>query len=107
MPQLKMHLANSPSLRAACTGQYAEIFSSETSKGRALTHLAQSLGIAKSEIACIGDGENDLSMFEASGMKLAMGNAVEMLKKEADYILPDCDHNGVTEGAALLEMMTT
>ncbi|NSD11664.1 HAD hydrolase family protein [[Ruminococcus] gnavus] len=69
--------------------------------------MAQSLGIAKSEIACIGDGENDLSMFEASGMKLAMGNAVEMLKKEADYILPDCDHNGVTEGAALLEMMTT
>ena len=55
MPQLKMHLANYPSLRAACTGQYAEIFSSETYKGRALTHLAQSLGIAKSEIACIGD----------------------------------------------------
>ena len=78
-----------------------------TLQRRALTHLAQSLGIAKSEIACIGDGENDLSMFEASGMKLAMGNAVEMLKKEADYILPDCDHNGVTEGAALLEMMTT
>jgi len=33
MPQLKMHLANSPSLRAAYTGQYAEIFSSEPSKG--------------------------------------------------------------------------
>lgn len=33
-------------------------------------------------------------------MKFAMGNAVEILKKEAD-------HNGVTEGAALLEMMTT
>ena len=70
-------------------------------------HLAQSLGIAKSEIACIGDWENDLSMFEASEMKFAMGNAVEILKKEADHMLPDCDHNGVTEGAALLEMMTT
>ena len=46
-------------------------------------------------------------MFEASGMKLAMGNAVEILKNEADYILPDCDHNGVAEGAALLERMTT
>ncbi|MFR6162154.1 MAG: HAD hydrolase family protein [Mediterraneibacter gnavus] len=33
MPHLKMHLANSPSLRAAYTGQYAEIFSSEPSKG--------------------------------------------------------------------------
>ena len=40
-------------------------------------------------------------------MKFAMGNAVEILKKEADHMLPDCDHNGVTEGAALLEMMTT
>ena len=92
MPHLKMHLANYPSLRAAYTGQYAEIFSSETSKGA---------------FWCIGDWENDLSMFEASGMKLAMGNAVEILKKEADHMLPDCDHNGVTEGASLLEMMTT
>ena len=32
-------------------------------------------------------------------MKFAMGNAVEILKKEADHMLPDCDHNGVTEGA--------
>ncbi len=103
----KCILQTTRTLRAAYTGQYAEIFSSETSKGCALTHLAQSLGIAKSEIACIGDGENGLSMFEASGMKLAMGNAVEILKKEADYILPDCDHNGVAEGAALLERMTT
>ena len=39
-------------------------------------------------------------------MKFAMGNAVE-IEKEADHMLPDCDHNGVTEGAALLEMMTT
>ena len=54
MPQLKMHLANSPSLRAAYTGQYAEIFHQNLQRG-ALTHLAQSLGIAKSEIACIGD----------------------------------------------------
>ena len=74
----------------------------------ALTHLAQSLGIAKSETCLsIGTGESDLSMFEASEMKFAMGNAVEILKKEADHMLPDCDHNGVTEGAALLEMMTT
>ena len=33
-------------------------------------------------------------MFEASEMKFAMGNAVEILKKEADHMLPDCDHNG-------------
>ena len=26
-------------------------------------------------------------------MKFAMGNAVEILKKEADHMLPDCDHN--------------
>ena len=40
-------------------------------------------------------------------MKFAMGNAVEILKKEADHMPPDSDHNGVTEWAALLEMMTT
>ena len=31
-------------------------------------------------------------------MKFAMGNAVEILKKEADHMPPDCDHNGVLKG---------
>ena len=75
-----------PDLRAAYTGIYVEVYSKDASKGRAIAELARHLGIRKEEIACIGDGENDLSMFEAAGLKIAMGNAVEELKKQADHV---------------------
>ena len=44
-----------------------------------------------------GDGENDLSMFQASGLKIAMGNAVSELKKAADVITGTNDRDGVAE----------
>ena len=51
------------------------------SEGAALAALAARLNIPKEQIACIGDGENDLSMFEAAGLRIAMGNAVEPRSK--------------------------
>ena len=65
-----------------------------TSHG-AVNRVRKILGIKKEEVACIGDGENDLPMFEASGMKFAMGNAVDVLKEKADYLLPSNNEDGV------------
>ena len=93
--RLEKILGNFPQLSFASTKIYMEIFSRNTSKGTALTALSGHLGIQKSEIACIGDGENDLSMFEASGLKFAMGNGVKKLKEKADYVLPSNEENGV------------
>ena len=75
-----------PALYAAYTPIYVEVYSENASKGTALSALADHLGIRQEEIACIGDGENDLSMFASSGLKIAMGNAVDKLKIQADYI---------------------
>lgn len=82
---------------ASYSKYYVEIYSKETSKGNALKALAKQLHIKKEDIACIGDGENDLSMFEVSGLKFAMGNAVEELKQKADFILPTNNENGICE----------
>ena len=82
-------------LTAAYSSIYVEIFANGASKGIALGKLAAHLGISRDEIACIGDGENDLPMFEASGMKFAMGNAVDKLKEKADFILPSNNEDGV------------
>ena len=43
----------------------------------------------------IGDGENDLSMFRVSGLKIAMGNSVAALKAQADHVTADHLHDGV------------
>ena len=75
-----------PDFSSAFGSKYVEIFAKNTSKGTALNALALRLGIAKEEIACIGDSANDLPMFEAAGLKIAMGNAVQELKKKADIV---------------------
>lgn len=84
-------------LRAAYTGIYVEVYSKDASKGRALAELARHLDIRKEEIACIGDGENDLSMFEAAGLRIAMGNAVEDLKKQADHVTDSNARDGAAK----------
>ena len=86
-----------PELSAAYTKAYVEIFSKETSKGAALAALSEYLQIQKEEIACIGDGENDLSMFAESGLRIAMGNAVPQLKEAADVVTASNNENGVAE----------
>lgn len=86
-----------PDLRTAYTGIYVEVYSKDASKGRALAELARHLDIRKEEIACIGDGENDLSMFEAAGLRIAMGNAVEDLKKQADYVTDSNARDGAAK----------
>ena len=63
----------------------------------ALAALAEHLGIRKEEIACIGDGENDLSMFRVSGLKIAMGNGVPELKEQADHVTGTNRHKGAAE----------
>ena len=92
---IKEILAPYSELTAAYSSIYVEIFANGASKGIALTKLAENLGISKEEIACIGDGENDMPMFESSGMKFAMGNAVDILKEKADFVLPSNNENGV------------
>ena len=43
----------------------------------------------------IGDSENDLSMIEAAGIGVAMGNASELVKNHADYITGTNAQDGV------------
>jgi hypothetical protein len=55
-------------------------------KGVALTELAKLLAIPLAEIAVIGDGGNDVAMFERSGLSIAMGNASPEVKRTADFV---------------------
>lgn len=95
--KLMKSLEEFPELDGACTKLYAEVYSKEATKGNALAALAEHLGIRKEEIACIGDGENDLSMFRVSGLKIAMGNGVPELKEQADHVTGTNRHKGAAE----------
>jgi hydroxymethylpyrimidine pyrophosphatase-like HAD family hydrolase len=42
-----------------------------------------------------GDGGNDSTMVRRAGIGVAMGNAIDELKAEADYITASVDDEGV------------
>ena len=63
-------------------------------KGVALSELAKLLGIPESEIAVIGDGGNDIAMFERSGLSIAMGNAGSQVQGAADFVTDPNNQDG-------------
>ncbi|WP_143316577.1 Cof-type HAD-IIB family hydrolase [Clostridium sp. HBUAS56017] len=72
-----------------------EIMKKGSSKGDAVKRLSEILGIKREEIICVGDNENDLSMIRYAGLGVAMGNAADILKAEADYITDTNLNSGV------------
>jgi len=64
---------------------YLDITHPLANKGEALSELARLLAVPLPEIAVIGDGANDLAMFERSGLRIAMGNASPELQRSADF----------------------
>jgi hydroxymethylpyrimidine pyrophosphatase-like HAD family hydrolase len=44
------------------------------------------LHIPLAEIAVIGDGGNDVAMFERAGLSIAMGNANPQVQRKADFV---------------------
>lgn len=75
-----------------------EIMAKGVSKGNALKKLRKLMEISKEEIISFGDNENDISLFEESGFKVAMANGEEILKEKADYITLSNDEDGVAYG---------
>lgn len=72
-----------------------EINSREATKGVALEKLAAYLGIPLESTMAFGDDTNDITMLEAAGIGVAMGNAYDEVKQSADFVTRDCDENGV------------
>ncbi|WP_171014866.1 Cof-type HAD-IIB family hydrolase [Culicoidibacter larvae] len=65
------------------------------SKAYAIEKMLAELGIDKSEAIAFGDELNDLEMFGAVGLPIAMGNAVPELKAAAAYVTDDVDKDGI------------
>jgi len=73
---------------------FIDITSADANKGAALCRLAEREGISLATVLVLGDGNNDVDMFEVAGTSVAMGNAVPELKAVADLIAPTNNENG-------------
>jgi Cof subfamily protein (haloacid dehalogenase superfamily) len=70
---------------------YLDITHPLANKGVALSEIAKLLAVPLAEIAVIGDGGNDVAMFERGGLSIAMGNANPEVQQAADFVT---DGNG-------------
>lgn len=69
----------------------------QATKEGAIYRLETMLGVESREMIAVGDGPNDVDLFEAVGYKVAMGNAENELKKAADKIIGDVKDDGLAE----------
>ena len=70
-----------------------EVFGPETSKANAVRRLARRIGADR--IVAFGDNLNDLPMLRIADLSVAVTNAVEDVRSQADVIIGDHDEDAV------------
>ncbi len=76
------------------TQKFYEIRPSKVDKGIALEFITKLLGANIKDTIAFGDSYNDLSFIKASGMPIAVKNAIPLLKLEASEIIESNSKNG-------------
>ena len=74
---------------------FLELVPKGIDKARSLSVLLEELELKREELMAAGDGFNDLSMVRFAGMGVAMANAQDVVKENADFITLSNDEDGV------------
>jgi len=78
------------------------ILSNQADKGIGTRRLLSLLDVAAKDAACVGDGANDVLMFDECGLRIAMGNGEEILKQSADHVVAAIDKDGFAEAVDII-----
>jgi hypothetical protein len=73
---------------------YLDITNKDANKGAVVECLSSHMEVPIQEIATIGDQPNDVLMFKRSGLSIAMGNASDDVKKQADVTTDSYNDEG-------------
>ena len=73
---------------------YVDITHPKANKGEVVIMASEFAGIPTQQIATIGDMANDVTMFEESGVSIAMGNASAEVQKAATYVTASNQEEG-------------
>lgn len=76
---------------------YLDVTPPGTDKGGFVRDIGCRLGIPPERIATLGDAGNDVAMFRAGGLSIAMGNAEAAVKEAAGAVTADNDSDGFAE----------
>jgi Cof subfamily protein (haloacid dehalogenase superfamily) len=73
---------------------YLDVTPPGRDKGTFVEAIAKRLGVPTSEVAVIGDMQNDLPMFAKGGLSFAMGNATDDVKRHATHVTASNEEDG-------------
>jgi Cof subfamily protein (haloacid dehalogenase superfamily) len=76
---------------------FLEFASPDVTKAAGLDFLAELAGFTHERSVAFGDGENDIELVEWAGYGVAVANAHERVKEEADFVCPSVDEEGVAQ----------
>ena len=80
-----------------------EITDHGCNKGGMVARLAQMLGIARENIYCVGDNQNDIPMMALSAVPFAPANCAQEVKDWGAHILCHCDDGVIGDIVEILE----
>src|SRR5574344_201926 len=87
-----------PHLKDCKTARWDEyavyIMPKDFDKSKGAEAVMKHLGYNGREALCIGDDINDIEMIKNAGIGIAMGNASDDVKKEADFVTDSVDNDG-------------
>lgn len=75
--------------------EFTDITANGADKGKGILAMARHEGFDASRTIAFGDGGNDMSMILQAGIGVAMGNAIDALKQQADYVTTTVDDDGI------------
>lgn len=81
-----------------------DIIPKNGSKAITLLKLANQLGIARENVIAFGDGMNDREMLKEVGVGIAMGNAAEEVKRQADMVTASNEQDGILKALVKLNL---
>lgn len=80
---------------AISKSNYLEFTHPDANKGAAMVSLAQALDIPLSQVMAVGDALNDLSMIRQAGLGVAVANASEFVRSQANAVTASNEEDGV------------
>lgn len=84
------------------SARYVEITKRGIDKSTALRRYCDTTRVHASSVAAIGDGLNDLALFDYSGISIAMANARAEVLDKAEFVTSSNDKDGVATALDLL-----
>lgn len=75
--------------------EFTDITANGADKGKGIMAIAHHEGFEAKHTIAFGDGGNDASMILQAGIGIAMGNAIDALKEQADFITSSVDDDGI------------